>query len=157
MRGKHKEKQVFIYPARMRTDHVTWYFHPQTTFHRTMSLCHITTISASFHHHTTTMGDNDNDNDSPDNVMIFLLFTYTCLPHVGLSLYLFIMFLLRSLHSTFHHHVFTYTCLPLVFWRMYFIHATYMPILYLSITRHASMVQLYINLSVDLAVSLASL
>ena len=53
--------------------------------------------------------------------------------------------------------LFTYTCLPFVFRRMYFIHATYMFTFYLSITCHASMVYLYINLSVDLAVSLASL
>ena len=40
---------------------------------------------------------------------------------------------------------FTYTCLPFVFRRMYFIHATYMPIFYLLITCHASMACLYIN------------
>ena len=53
--------------------------------------------------------------------------------------------------------LFTYTCLPFVFRCMYFIHATYMLIFYLFITCHASMAYLYINLSVDLAVSLASL
>ena len=53
--------------------------------------------------------------------------------------------------------LFTYTCLPFVFWCMYFIHATYMFFFYLSITCHASMAYSYINLSVDLAVSLASL
>ena len=51
----------------------------------------------------------------------------------------------------------TYTCLPFVFQRMHFIHATYMLTFYLSITCHASMAYLYINLSVDLVVSLASL
>ena len=53
--------------------------------------------------------------------------------------------------------LFTFTCLPSVFRRMYFIHATYMFTFYLSITCHASMAYLYINLSVDLAVSLVSL
>ena len=53
--------------------------------------------------------------------------------------------------------LFTYTCLPFVLRRMYFIHATYMFTFYLSITCHASMAYSYINLSVDLAVSLASL
>ena len=53
--------------------------------------------------------------------------------------------------------LFTFTCLLLAFRRMYFIHATYMFIFYLFITCHASMAYSYINLSVDLAVSLASL
>ena len=37
--------------------------------HKQLSIAqrHITTISASFYHHTTTMGDNDNDNEGPDN------------------------------------------------------------------------------------------
>ena len=47
-----------------------------------------------------------------ENVMIFLLFIYTCLPHVELSLHAFIMFLLSSFRSNmaaFHHHAFSST------------------------------------------------
>ena len=53
--------------------------------------------------------------------------------------------------------LFTFTCLPFVLRRMYFIHATYMFSFYLLITCHASMACSYINSSIDLACSLASL
>ena len=60
MRGKHKEKQVFIYLGCTRT-----MSHDIST-HKQLSNAqrHITTVSASFHHHTTTQGDND---DGPDD------------------------------------------------------------------------------------------
>ena len=72
-------------------------------------------------------------------LQFFFFTTYTCLLHVGPLLHVFIMFLLWSFHSTFHCHVFTYTCSLFTFRRMYFIHATYMLLTYLSITSHASM------------------
>ena len=58
-------------------------------------------------------------------VTIFFLFTYTCLLHVELSLHIFIMFLLWSFRSMFHHHAFSYTCSPFAFRHIYFIHASY--------------------------------
>ena len=52
---------------------------------------------------------------------------------------------------------FTYTCLPFVFRRMYFIHATYMPTFLLTYYMPCKHGLFVYKLSVDLAISLASL
>ena len=84
-----------------------------------------TTVHPRYRHSTSSLGSLMGRRG---NVTNFLLFTYTCLPHVGLSLHTFIMILLSSLRSVSSPCLFIYTCLPLVFQRMYFIHATYMPL-----------------------------
>ena len=92
------------------------------------------------------------------NVMIFLLFhfhMFSSCRTVSLPPPLFIVSI--DFAVCFITMLFTFTCLLLAFRRMYSIHATYMFTFYLFITCHASMANLYLNSSVDLAVSLASL
>ena len=60
------------------------------------------------------------------------------------------------LSPCFYLHMFTIHFLTHVFHTCH-LHAIYMPLIYLYITCHASMTLLYINLSVDIASSLASL
>ena len=87
-------------------------------------------------------------------VTIFLLFIYTRLPHVGLSCHAFIMFSLSSFRSV------SSPCFlsPHVYHSYFDACISYMlPTCLILTTCHASMAYLYINLSVDLACSLASL